>query len=63
MGVILQVRLPDQLSAQFKAVCENNNATQSETVREFIRNLIRDERRFEQTYGPAIPLAKEHIDD
>ena len=63
MGVILQVRLTDQLSKQFKAVCQNNNATQSETVREFIRNLIRDERRFEQTYGHAIPLAKEQLDD
>ena len=63
MGKIFQVRLSDELDAAFTAVCKRNGATKSETARQFIINLVRDERRFEQTYGPAIPLAKEQLDD
>jgi hypothetical protein len=56
---ILQVRLSCRLDDAATKLAKRNNTTKSAIVRDCLVNLCKDEQRFEETYGAAIPLPNE----
>ena len=51
-SITIQFRCPLPLAKAFDQTVERNNATRSETLREMMRSIVKDEARFEATYGP-----------
>ena len=42
---IMQVRVPKPLWERFTAACHRSNATPSESIREFMRSMVREEQQ------------------
>jgi hypothetical protein len=44
---IMQIRIPGTLWKKFQILCDQSDATPSETVREMIRNVVRESRNLD----------------
>ena len=45
---IMQIRIPETLWKKFQILCDQSDATPSETVREMIRNVVRESRNLDE---------------
>ena len=52
---VIRFHCPVDLAKEFDFVLQANNSSRSETLRECVRSIVKDHRRFEATYGKAIP--------
>jgi hypothetical protein len=50
---IMQIRIPRRLWKNFQDLCSQSDATPSEVVREMIRNVVRESRNFDETFGES----------
>ena len=50
---IMQIRIPRRLWKNFQDLCSESDATPSEVVREMIRNVVRESRNLDETFGES----------